>query len=110
MRDTGILKLCDLVNTADRGQMPVNRLVPFATAYYSERSVSFQRVYQAMGAQKRIDALVRCWNTLPPENGKYAVLKDGKQYRIAMVQKIVDMDAVDLTLERLETDYDVMDG
>jgi hypothetical protein len=39
----------------------------------------------------------------------FVILEDGYQYRIDAVQEQPDLDAVDLTLVRLEDFYDVAD-
>ena len=46
--------------------------------------------------------------TALPDGVKYAIPEDGKQYRIDPAQPIYDMDAIDLTLVRLENFYDVL--
>lgn len=106
--DDGLLTIYALVNTAPPGMKPAEKLVSVATAYYSERTVGVTRMYAARGANSRIDALVRCWNTEIPKNGKFVILEDGDQYRIDSMQKIVDIGAVDLTLIRLEDLFDVL--
>lgn len=107
MRDDGILTMYDLINSAEAGEMPVYSLSEVGTAYYSERTVGYSRLYAAYGANQKIDMLVRCWQTEMPDDAKYVILEDGKQYRIEAVQKIIDEDAVDLTLARLEEFYEV---
>lgn len=104
----GLLTIYALENTAEPGMMPCEKLVSVGTAYYSERTVGVTRMYAARGANSRIDALVRCWNTEIPRNGKFVILEDGEQYRIDGAQKIVNIGAVDLTLIRLEDLYDVL--
>lgn len=107
MRDMGILTLYNLTNTADNGDMPAEKLVSVGTAYYAERTVGYNRIYAAKGANEEIDSVVRCYNTDVPYSAKYVVLEDGNQYRITVKQKIVDEDATDLTLVRVEDYYDV---
>jgi hypothetical protein len=110
MRDDGLLTFYSLENTSLPGRMPVEKLVSVSTAYYSRRTVGMNRLYAAAGANRDIDVLVRCHNTpTVPEGGKYVILEDGKQYRIDAAQEIVERDAVDLTLVRLEEFYDVAD-
>ena len=109
----GILGLHILTNIAANGAMPVDKLVPVTPAYYSERAVGVTRMYAAIGANQRIDLLVRIHNFLElPRVGRkrveYVVMDDGEQYRITAAQKVVDEDAIDLTLERLEELYDVV--
>lgn len=107
MRNAGILTIYSLSNTGTAGMMPTEKLVEICTAYYEERTIGVTRVYAALGADQQIDALVRCFNTPSlPTNAQYAVLEDGNQYRISLKQKI-DADTYDLTLVRLEANYDV---
>lgn len=110
MVSSGLLHIYDLRNIALQGLKPVEKLVEVGTAFYSERVVGYSRLYAALGANQRIDMLVRCHNTEMPKNGKYVILEDGEQYRIEAVQKIIERDAVDLTLVRLEEFYDVYNG
>lgn len=107
MRDMGILTLCALTTTASDGNYPAEKLVSVGTAYYAERTVGYNRIYAAKGANEEIDTVVRCYNTDVPYSAKYAVLEGGDQYQISVKQKIVDEDATDLTLVRVENYYDV---
>ena len=43
-----------------------------------------------------------------PESAKYVILEDGRQYRIADINAIVDEDAIDLSLERLNKNFEVL--
>ena len=107
MRDMGILTLYDLVTTSTSGDMPIEKLSSVGTAYYAEKTVGYNRIYAARGANQEIDTVVRCYNTDVPYSAKYVVLEDGNQYQISVKQKIVDEDCTDLTLVRLEDYYDV---
>ena len=107
MRDMGLLTLYDLVTTSTSGDMPVEKLSSLGTAFYAEKTVGYNRIYAARGANEEIDMVVRCYNTDVPYSAKYVVLEDGNQYQISVKQKIVDEDATDLTLVRLEDYYDV---
>lgn len=109
MRDGGIAMLCALENINERGRMPVEKLVMKGTEFYSHRTVGVTRRYAALGAKREFDCVVRLWNCIElPDGVAYAVLEDGKQYRIDFTQQIVDEDALDLTLVRLENYYDVV--
>lgn len=108
MRDAGILTLYNLINTAAQGDKPIEKLQKIDEAYYAERTLGYNRIYAAMGANERIDMIVRCYNTDIPYSAKYVILEDGNQYQISIKQKIVDEDATDLTLIRMETYYDVI--
>ena len=106
MRDGGILTIYSLSDVRENGFMPQEKLVSEGTAFFSYRTIGVTRLYAALGANREIEKLVRCWNTDLPEEGKYVII-DGIQYRIDVAQAIVDEDAVDLTLIRLEDFYDV---
>ena len=108
MRDAGILTLYTLVNTAPKGDKPLEQLSKVGEAFYAEKTVGYNRIYAAMGANERIDTVVRCYNTEIPYSAKYVILEDGEQYQISIKQKIVDEDATDLTLVRVEDYYDVI--
>lgn len=108
MRDAGILTLYNLINTAAAGDKPLEKLQKIGEVYYAERTLGYNRIYAAMGANERIDMVVRCYNTDIPYSAKYVILEDGNQYQISIKQKIVDEDATDLTLIRMETYYDVI--
>ena len=108
MRDDGILTFYALQNTATPGRMPVEKLVSVGSSYYSRRNVGVTRMYAAAGANRSIDLLVRCHNTPSvPGGALYVVPSDGNQYRIDFAQTLPDLEAVDLTLVRLEANYDV---
>lgn len=103
----GIVKICKLENISEPGRMPVEKLVEISTAYYRKRTVGYNRVYAALGANQAIDMLVRCFNVEVPRYPEiYAVFGD-EQYRVSMMQEIVEEGAIDFTLVRLEDNYDV---
>lgn len=107
MRDAGILTLYNLTSTTTSGDMPIEKLEALGTAYYAEKTVGYNRIYAARGADEQIDMIVRCYNTDVPYAAKYVILEDGNQYQISVKQKMVDEDATDLTLVRLEEYFDV---
>ena len=110
MQNAGILTIYSLSNIGTAGFMPTEKLDEICTAYYSERTLGVTRVYAALGADQQIDMLVRCYNTPSlPTNAEYVILEDDNQYRISLKQKI-DADTYDLTLVRLEGNYDVSTG
>lgn len=107
----GILNICTLQNTAQAGYMPTDKLVTVETAFYRKRTVGYNRMYAALGANKSIDMLVRCFNTSVPDYSRelYVYFPDDNsvQYRVSAIQEIVEEGAIDLTLERMETLYEV---
>lgn len=110
MRDGGILTLFKLIDTATPGDMPKEQLVAVAKSYYSYVQVGVTRQYAALGANRAFDTVVRCHNLERlPDDVAYAILEDGLQYRIDTTRAIVDEDALELTLVRLGTNYDVIE-
>lgn len=106
------LILYSLQNTAAKGMMPKEQLVKIGEEYYGSRVIGYNRQYAALGADQRIDELVRIWRNNQVRANHYAVLEDGLQYRINFVQHPLDDDGLevtDLTLVRLEENYDVAD-
>ena len=104
----GIVTICKLQNISTPGRMPVDKLVTIATAYYRKRTVGYNRLYAAMGANQSIDMLIRCFNTEAPREPEIYAVFDEEQYRVSMMQEIVDERCLDLTLQRLEENYDVV--
>lgn len=94
--------------------MPIQKLVPIVAAYYRKRTVGYNRMYAAMGANKEISLLVRCFNTeVPDYNEQLYVLfpreslEDSEQFRVSAIQEIVEDGAIDLTLSKMEEYFDV---
>lgn len=110
MRFDKLLTLYSLTNTAAKGLKPVNQLSVLSTEYYGDRVIGYNRQYAALGVDQKIDAIVRIWRNTQVHINHYAVLEDSNQYRIDFVQHLTDEDGLevtDLTLSRLEQNYDV---
>lgn len=107
MRDGGILTFYTLQNVAEAGFMPVEKLVAAGTAFYAYVTTGITRLYAAIGANREYNLVVRAFNTVVPTGTAYVILEDGLQYRVDQATPIVDEDAVELTLVRLEDFYDV---
>ena len=106
----GLVTVYRVENQAAPGDKPVERLVRKGVLRYQRRTVGIQRHYAAMNAGARVDLLLRV--PYRPEVSAQDVAVptlDGKQYRITLVQVPEDMTppVMDLTLERLERDYDL---
>lgn len=101
MRDGGILTIYALENVAEPGYMPEERLVQKCTAFFSYRTIGVNRLYAAIGANRQIDLLVRCWNTEIDPAWEYVIIDD-EQFRIDLAQPTDD--ATDLTLTRIDND------
>ena len=107
----GTLRLCELRNVAEPGEMPTEKLVVVSYHYYGDRTIGYGRQYAAMGVQQQVDRLIRIWRDENVTVKQYAILDDGKQYRVDMVQHSLDEDGLkvtDLTLFRLDENFDVV--
>lgn len=107
----GKLKLYNTQDISVQGRMPEEMLVPLpgGDEFFTDRTIGFTRNYAALGADQRIDRLVRIWRRTDIRTGHYAVIDD-EQYRIDFIQHLLDEDdlqVTDLTLRRLEKNYDI---
>lgn len=106
----GLAVIYRVENQGAPGDMPAERLVKKATLRYARRTVGIRRHYAALNAGAKVDLLLRF--PYRPEVSAQDVavpMPDGKQYRITLVQVPEDAapPVMDLTLERLERDYDL---
>lgn len=106
MDEQGLLTIYSLENIAPKGLKPSMKLVEVAKAYYLERLVGVTRMYAALGANHRIDALLRCYNT-DIENGMVVIPNDGDQYQVDAIQKVIGKDAIDITLIKVDSLYEI---
>lgn len=106
----GILKVCKLVNTADKGFKPVYELEEKARYFYSKKSLSVNRSHFARQDGITIDNIVRCHNVLADqfETDEYVVLDNGIQMQITDVNDYPDLNVTDLTLKKVNDLYDVI--
>lgn len=111
----GMIKIYTLQDTAEPGDMPKERLVYRSEHFFAERYIGITRYYaarqyMALGPAEQIDKLVRIWQDKGIRTDMYAVLEDGEQYRITLVQHTVDDDGLgvsDLTLTRVGELYEI---
>lgn len=110
MFNDGILTVYRVENDAIPGKKPVETLTARGVLRYQRRTIGIQRHYAALNAGARVDLLLRV--PYRPEVSAQDVavpVPDGRQYRITFVQvpEGVTPPVMDLTLERLERDYDL---
>lgn len=128
MFDDGVVFICNLTNLANNGDMPREVLIKKSKHLFEERAVGVSRQYQAKGVNERVDRLVRIPQTKSIHIGQYAMLGNGEQFRIDNVShgqdsdkrtklvdskyyrspELTDMPYTELTLYRLEKNYDVV--
>ena len=106
----GIVAVYAVENAGAPGDMPQERLTKKGVLRYKRRTVGIKRYYTALQADAKVDLLLRVPYTpaVSPRDVAVPTL-DGQQYRITLVQTIEDTEppVMDLTLERLESDYDI---
>lgn len=102
----GIVKVYKVDDVSEPGGMPKEGLVLKESLRCKRRTVGIQRYYTSMQANARIEQLLRCpiRETVSPQD---VAIIGGKQYRIEQVQFPEDVPAMDLSLSRLEREYDV---
>ena len=110
MMDSGTCRIYTVTDAAENGEMPAPTLHEYGDYEWSfeDRMISYSRQYAAMGVDQQIDRIIRIWRT-PVRIGDVVVIED-EQYRIDNVQPTLDDDSlqvVDLTLRRLEKNYDI---
>lgn len=105
----GLVTIYGVENQAAPGEKPRERLVKKISLRCAQRTVGIRRHYAALNAGARVDLLLRipCRPEISAQD--VAVPNDGKQYRITLVQIPEDVmpPVMDLTLERLEREYDL---
>lgn len=104
----GLVRLYTVKNAAAPGAAPIEKLTLRHSLRYEERTVGFTRYYVAKQANDRMDLVLRC-QRVPASALDVAVPNDGKQYRITLIQypRDVEPPSMDLTLRRLEMDYEL---
>ncbi|MGJ1042626.1 hypothetical protein ACR77V_12375 [Staphylococcus epidermidis] len=111
MMDSGTCRIYTVTDAAENGEMPAPTLHEYGDYEWAfeDRMISYSRQYAAMGVDQQIDRIIRIWRT-PVRIGDVVVI-EGEQYRIDNVQPTLDDDSlqvVDLTLRRLEENYDCL--
>ncbi len=130
MFDSGTLFICDLIDTSENGNAPKEELKRTNKFWFERRTIGINRQYLAKGVNERIDLLVRVKGIQNISIGQYVELGNGDQFRIDNVShgnteaeytrivkkdfingyktaRIVGLDYTELTLSKLEKNYDV---
>lgn len=104
------LALYKLKNIAEKGLKPSYKLIFQSDEFYGEGVIGYGRHYAALGVDESVDMIARIWRNDQVRKNDYAVLENGEQFRITFIQQKTDEDGLevtDLTLERLEKNYDI---
>lgn len=106
----GIVEIYSVQDIAVPGKKPREELALKCRLRYKRRTVGIKRHYAALNAGAKVDLLLRVHYRPEVSAQDAAVLPlEGKQYRITFVQIPEDVmpPVMDLTLERLERDYEL---
>lgn len=103
----GIVKIYKIDNIAEPGNMPKDGLILKETLRYKERTVGVNRYWAALQDNIRINHVLRVSERRNVSTQDIAIPNDGKQYKIVQIQYPEDMSVMDLSLERLEQEYEI---
>jgi len=103
----GIVKIYKIDNIAEPGNMPKDGLIFKETLRYKERTVGVNRYWAALQDNIRINHVLRVPERRNVSTQDIAIPNDGKQYKIVQIQYPEDMSVMDLSLERLEQEYEI---
>ena len=106
----GVVDIYSVENIAEPGNMPHEGLISkYIGLRCEERTVGMARFWAANQNNVKIDTLIRVPRLRDVSTQDVAILSiDNKQYKIKQVQYPPDVQppVMDLSLERLEADYD----
>lgn len=104
----GVVKLYKITNIALPGNMPKDGLTLKNTLRYEERTVGMSRFWGGLQANVSIEQLIRVPRINSISTQDVAILV-GEQYKIIQIQypQEIEPPCMDLSLERLEADYDI---
>jgi len=105
----GIVKIYEVKNIAESGNMPKDGLTLKASLRYDERTVGVTRYRLALQDQEKIELMIRVPRLDIISAQDIAVPNDGKQYKIVQRQHPVEVSPpmMDLSLERVDADYEI---
>ena len=106
----GLVQIWSVKDAAQPEHLPVERLDEQKdTLRYEEQRLGIQRYYTGKQNQVNIERVIRVPRTNRVSSQDVAVLEDGKQYRIDLVQAVTEVypPSVDLTLARIEQKFEV---
>ena len=106
----GIANIYSVENIAPPGGMPQEGLKLKADSIrYKERTVGMSRFWTAMQTNAKIVRLLRMPRIITVSSQDVVIPTDGEQYKIAQVQYPEDVYplVMDLSLERLDANYDI---
>lgn len=111
--DDGIVSIYQITDTqTTQGKKPVIGLALWEQFYFGFETLGINRYYTALQANQQIEAVIVIpeWREINSAL-HVAVMEDGRQYRIQMVQPTLNEDNLRITrlsLERIHENYAVL--
>lgn len=110
----GVVSVYSVENLAQKGETPKETLaaLPKIRLRYHRRTVGVKRHYEALQASDRVDLLLRVpYRPMISTDDIAIPTEDERQYRITLIQRIEGIfpPVMDLTLRRVEHEYDKQD-
>lgn len=109
--NSGLVKIYTVKNVAAPGYKPVEKLVYKLALRYDEQRLGVQRYYSGQQNQSQIERVIRTPRAGKVSNQDVAITEEGHKYRIDLVQAVMEVypSSQDLTLARLDQDYEIDD-
>lgn len=106
--NSGIVNIFEVVDGAQAGYQPIERLIPKISLHYDERKLGVQRYYAAMQNQRKVERVIRVQAAREITSQDVAITEDGRKYRIDQVQDVLSVypRSLDLALVAYEQEAD----
>lgn len=102
----GLVKIYAVTDISELGGMPREGLKEKCALRFRERTVGFNRYWAGQQSNVEISLVLRCPCFRGVSTQDIAIPNNGEQYRIVQVQFPEGLNVMDLSLVRLEADYD----
>lgn len=105
----GLVTIYAVTDAAEPGKKPAPELSAKLLLRYEEQRLGIQRFYSGRQNQVEIERVIRVPATGRVSSQDVAITEDNQQYRIDLVQRVIDVfpPAEDLTLVRIAQKYEV---
>lgn len=105
----GVVSIYAVKDVAPSGYAPQYELISKAKVGYAEQRLGIQRYYAAAQNQVRVERVIRIQRGVRVDSQDVAITEDGHQYRVDMVQAVIDIypASLDLTLAKIDHEYEV---
>lgn len=106
----GLLTVYAVANVSKPGYRPVEGLSKKVSLRYAEQRLGIQRYYSSLQNQIQVERVLRVPRHGDVNSQDVAITEDGRQYRIDLVQLAdgIYPPSVDLTLTRIDQEYEVL--